>query len=155
MDRVSRWFLVLMLIGPLHMGEQMLTSLEEFFMIRASLPGWYGMFAPAHADVATVLLITLVWTFVSLLLWLVFLGGRARLAVAGLFGVFAVTELHHVLEALEKGAYDAGVVTCVPYAIGGWYLCRATVDAWRAARVGTGTSNGDRHVVWGQAPHVS
>jgi hypothetical protein len=132
MDRVSRWFLALMVIGPLHMGEQMLTSLEEFFMIRASMPGWYGMFSPAQADLATVVLITVVWTFASLLLYLVFLGGRARLSVAALFGVFAVTELHHVLEALDKGAYDAGVITCVPYAIAGGYLCKAVVDAWRA-----------------------
>lgn len=134
MDRVSRWFLALMLIGPFHMGEQMLTSLEEYFKIRESMAGWYGMFSPAQADLATVVLITIVWTFISLLLYLVFLGGRARLGVAGLFGVFAVTELHHVVEAASKGAYDAGVVTCVPYAIAGWYLCAATVDAWRATR---------------------
>ncbi len=134
MDRVSRWFLALIAIGPLHMGEQMLTSLEEFFMIRGSLSGWYGMFSPVHADLASVVLITIVWTFASLLLLLVFMGGRARLGVAGLFGFFAVTELHHVLEALDKGGYDAGVITCVPYAIAGGYLCKAVVDAWRDRR---------------------
>lgn len=134
MDRVSRWFLALMVIGPLHMGEQMLTSLEEYFMIRDSLAGWYGMFSPVHADLATVVLITIVWTFASLLLLLVFMGGRARLGVAAFFGVFGVTEVHHVVEALQKGGYDAGVITCVPYAIGGWFLCAAVVEAWRALR---------------------
>ena len=134
MDRVSRWFLALMLIGPLHMGEQMLTSLEEFYMIRGSLPGWYGMFSPADTDLATVVLITVVWTVASLMLYLVFLGGRARLGVAGLFGFFGVTELHHLLEALDKRGYDAGVLTCVPYAIAGGLLCNAVVDAWRELR---------------------
>ena len=30
MDRVSRWFLWLLIIGPIHMGEQLFTSIEEF-----------------------------------------------------------------------------------------------------------------------------
>ena len=82
------------------------------------------MFSPANADLATVVLITVVWTFASLMLYLVFLGGRARLSVAGLFGFFAVTELHHVSEAVQKGGYDAGVITCVPYAIAGGTCAR-------------------------------
>lgn len=134
MDRVSRWFLALRVIGPLHMGEQMLTSVEEFVMIRDSLAGWYRLFSPANADIASVALITIVWTFASVLLLLAFMGGRARLGVAGFFGVFAVMEVHHVLQAFANGGYDAGVVTCVPYAIAGWYLCAATAEAWRALR---------------------
>jgi hypothetical protein len=43
-------------------------------------------------------------------------------------GVFGVTEIHHVVEALAKGAYDLGVVTCVPYAIAGTCLVLAV---WR------------------------
>lgn len=37
-----------------------------------------------------------------------------------------------LLEAVGKAGYDAGVVTSVPYAIAGVYLCHATVSAWRA-----------------------
>jgi hypothetical protein len=48
-----------------------------------------------------------------------------------MLGFFGVTEIHHLAEALLKGAYDPGVVTCVPYAIVGALL----VDAvWREIR---------------------
>ena len=138
MDRVDRWFVALLLIGPLHMLEQMATSVEEFHMLRGSLGGYYAMFGPDHADVASVSLITVVWTVVSVLIHLAMRGGRPRLAVAGLFGAFALTELHHVTDALGKAGYDAGLVPCVPYAIGGMYLLKATVDAWtRPAVSGT------------------
>jgi hypothetical protein len=142
MDRVDRWFVALLLIGPLHMFEQMMTSVEEFHMLRGSLGGYYAMFSPDHADVASVGLITVAWTVASVLIHLAMRGGRSRLVVAGLFGAFALTELHHVTDALGKGGYDAGLMTCVPYAIGGMYLLKATTDAWtqRAVTFGVRTA---------------
>jgi hypothetical protein len=127
MTRITRLFLLLTVIGPLHMGEQMLTSIEEFYMLRNQLGGYFALFTPAQADVATVGLITIVWTLVSLLFYAVLLGGTPRLAVLGVFGLFGVQELHHVFEALGKGGYDAGLITCVPYAVAGYYLVKAVV----------------------------
>lgn len=135
MTRITRLFLLLTVIGPLHMGEQMLTSIEEFYMLRDQIGGYYAMFSPAQADVATVGLITIVWTTVSLLFYAVLAGGTARLAVLGVFGLFGVQEVHHVFEAFSKGGYDAGLVTCLPYAIAGYYLVKAVVQEFR--RTGT------------------
>ena len=135
MDRVSRWFLWLMIIGPLHMGEQVLTSIEEFHMLREQLGGYYSLFEPAFADSATVILITIVFTFASLLIYGAMRGGRARLAVAGVFGLLGVGEVHHVFGSIAKGGYDPGVVTCVAYFAVGCLMVR---EVWRELGWATG-----------------
>src|SRR5262245_59863477 len=128
MERIQKLFLLLTLIGPLHMAEQMLTGIEEFYGIRSQLETYYGWFDPAAADLATVILITIVWTTVSLLMFALLRGGAPRLFVLGIFGVFGAQEGHHIVEAFMKGGYDPGVVTCVPYLIAGNLLVTA---AWR------------------------
>jgi hypothetical protein len=134
MDRMARYFLYLTIVGPLHMIEQMFTSLEEFHMIRGLMPGYYGLFAPEHADLASVILITVVWTTVSCVMYALMRGGAAARGVMYVFGVFGVSELHHLQEAFSKGGYDAGVITCVPYAVLGALLIKAVRDAGRADR---------------------
>jgi hypothetical protein len=134
MDRIHRLFLWLTIIGPLHMVEQMLTSLEEFHMIQGVMAGYYGWFAPDRADLASVVMITLVWTLVSVIIYALLRGGAAMRAVMYVFGVFAVSELHHLQEAFGKGGYDAGVLTCVPYAWVGALLLKAVWDAGQAER---------------------
>jgi len=131
MSRITRLFLLLTIIGPIHMAEQMLTGIEEFYMLRDQLGGYYALFAPAHADVATVGLITVVWTVVSLLFYAVLAGGTARLVVLGVFGLFGVHEAHHIAEAIGEGGYDPGLVTCVPYALAGYAMVKAVVQECR------------------------
>ena len=133
MDRINRLFLLLIVIGPLHMIEQMLTSIEEFYWLRSQVDGYYAWFSPAAADVATVILVTVVWTKVSLLLYALLIGGTARLFVLAAFGLFGASEAHHVIEALAKGGYDAGVVTSIPYAAVG---CSMVAEVWREFRRG-------------------
>ena len=58
-----------------------------------------------------------------------------RPAISGLFGV---TEAHHVIESLRKGAYDPGVVMCVPYAIVGGFLVAAV---WREFKRDVASTN--------------
>ena len=129
MDRINRLFLLLVVVGPLHMIEQMLTSIEEFYWLRGQLDGYYAWFAPASADLATVILVTVVWTKVSLILYAILIGGVARLVVLAMFGLFGAQEVHHVVEAVVKGGYDAGVVTSIPYAVVG---CLLVTEVWRA-----------------------
>lgn len=137
MDRMNKLFLLLVVIGPLHMIEQMLTSIEEFHWIRRQVEGYYALFAPASADLVTVILVTVVWTKISLLLYALLVGGTARLLVLALFGLFGASEAHHVIEALVKGGYDAGVVTSIPYAVVGSLL---VAEVWREFRRGTAVS---------------
>ena len=133
MDRINRLFLLLVVIGPLHMIEQMLTSIEEFYWLRGQLEGYYAWFAPASADLATVILVTVVWTKVSLVIYAILVGGTPRLVVLALFGLFGASEAHHVIEALASGGYDPGVVTAIPYAAVG---CVMVAELWREFRRG-------------------
>ena len=133
MDRINRLFLLLVVIGPVHMIEQMLTSIEEFYWIRRQVEGYYAWFAPASPDLVTVILITVVWTKVSVLFYALLVGGTPRLVVLALFGLFGASEGHHVIEALAKGSYDAGVVTSIPYAVVG---CLLVAHVWRELRRG-------------------
>ena len=133
MNQIRKLFLLLVVIGPLHMAEQLLTSIEEFYSIRRLLGGYYAWFDPAAADWATVILITIAWTVCSLLMYALLLEGWPRLIVLGGFGLLGIQELHHVAESVAKGGYDAGVVTCVPYAVVGALLVAAV---WREARRG-------------------
>jgi hypothetical protein len=133
MDRINNLFLLLVVVGPLHMIEQMLTSIEEFYWLRGQLEGYYAWFAPASADLATVILVTVVWTKVSLILYAFLVGGTARLVVLAFFGLFGAQEVHHVIEALAKGGYDAGVITSIPYAVLG---CLLLAEVWREFRRG-------------------
>jgi hypothetical protein len=111
MDRIHHLFLWLTIIGPLHMVEQMLTSLEEFHMIQGAMAGYYGWFAPDRADLASVVMISLVWTLVSVIIYALLRGGAAMRAVMYVFGVFAVSELHHLrrphVRALRLGRRTA------------------------------------------------
>jgi hypothetical protein len=133
MQRIQSMFLLLMVIGPLHMGEQLLTGIDEFYSIRRLVGGYYAWFAPAAADHASVILITVVWTLCSVMLYAVLREGTPRLVVMGLLGLFGVQEVHHVVESIAKGAYDPGVITCIPYAIAGGLL---TQTVWREFRRG-------------------
>ncbi|HZM97057.1 MAG TPA: hypothetical protein VFB92_26730 [Vicinamibacterales bacterium] len=128
MPRIRTLFLLLTIIGPLHMAEQLLTAIDEFYSIRDLIGGYYAWFDPAAADHATVLLVTIVWTFVSVLFYTLLHDGLPRLIVPAIFGLFGVTEAHHVIESILKGAYDPGVVMSVPYAIVGAMLVAAV---WR------------------------
>jgi Protein of unknown function with HXXEE motif len=141
MQRIQNLFLLLTIIGPLHMGEQILTSIEEFYAIRSLMPSYYALFDPAAADRATVLLITIVWTICSVLFYAILREGLPRLFVMGFFGLFAVSEVHHVIESLVTRTYDPGVVTCVPYAVVGVLMVRAVWSEFlrlRGTVAGTG-----------------
>src|SRR5689334_21222228 len=109
MQRIQNLWLWLTIIGPLHMGEQLITGINEYYMIKEQVVGgYYGLFSPADTDWATVLLITIVWTSVSLLFYGVLKGGRALLAIMGVFGLFGATEIHHVFEQLAKLDFEPG-----------------------------------------------
>jgi hypothetical protein len=86
---------------------------------RQQLNGWF------EGDLA--------WTKVSLLFYGLLAGGTAKLAVLALFGLFGVSEAHHVVEALATGGYEAGVVTSIPYAAIGYLM---VAEVWREFRRG-------------------
>ena len=132
MQRIQSMWLWLTIIGPLHMAEQLMTGINEYYMIKEQVvDGYYAWFAPQDTDWATVLLITIVWTFVSLLFYGVLKGGRALLAIMGAFGLFGASEIHHVFEQLAKTNFEPGVLTSVPYCVAGVLML---IAVWREFR---------------------
>ena len=132
--KLNALMLFVIAVGVAHMGEQLLTNIEEFYMLRDALGGWYAMFPAAYADHATVMLITVVFTAISLVFYALMRGGSAKLIVAGVFGVFGITEVHHWIEAIVSGGYDPGVVTSVAYV---WIGVLLLMEVIREVREGS------------------
>jgi hypothetical protein len=150
MREIQKLWLALTVVGPLHMGEQLITSIEEYHMIKGSVvAGYYSLFSPADTDWATVVLITIVWTSISLLFYALLRGGRALLAVTGAFGVMGAMEAHHVLEALAEGGYDPGVVTSFAYAWVGVLMTRAVWREYRSTGRGRHAASEGRGLLLG------
>jgi hypothetical protein len=132
-NRISSLFMWLIAVGVAHMSEQLLTNIEEFYMIRGLIDDWHGLFPAAKNGQASVILITLVFTLVSFMFWALAKGGKAALVIMGFFGLFAVSEAHHLFEALGAGSYDPGVITSVFYV---WFGSLMLMEVWREWRWG-------------------
>jgi hypothetical protein len=129
--RLSSLFLLITAIGAVHMGEQLIFGIEEYYMLRDGIGGWFHLFPAEFAGHASVALITLVFLSISLMLYGLMRGGAAALIVLGSFGVLGVQEGHHVIEAIESGAYDPGLITSIAYVWVGWLIL---AEVWREFR---------------------
>jgi hypothetical protein len=132
MERTSKLLLWLMIIGPLHMGEQLLFGVEELNLFKGPIRNYYEALAPVGTDRATVILITLVVTFFTLLCFAILIGGKPRLAALAIFGLLGANEGHHVVQAVVNGGYDSGLITCIPYSAAGFMLLNALWHEFRA-----------------------
>lgn len=129
--RIPSLFMWLIAIGVAHMTEQLLTNIEEFYMIRRAVDDWHGLFPQSMNGQASVILITIVFTTVSFMIWALAKGGKHALFVMGFLGVFGVQEIHHVFEAIGSGAYDPGLITSVLYVWFGALMLKEVWHEWR------------------------
>lgn len=129
--RIPSLFMWLIVIGVAHMTEQLLTNIEEFYMIRRAVDDWHALFPETMNGEASVILITIVFTLMSLMFWALAKGGKPALVVMASFGVLGVQEIHHVFEALASRAYDPGVITCVLYVWFGGLMLKEVWQEWR------------------------
>ena len=143
MTASTRWFGWIALISMAHMAEQLLFGLDELDKIKVALAGYYAWFG--SADVATVLLVTLGLGLVSLLAFCLLVGGRARFAALVVFNITALLEVHHVIESIAAGGYTPGVVTAIPYMVGGIHFLRALIPEFRAEQVWPAAAGAARH----------
>ena len=138
MTRTRKAFLLLLLTGPIHMAEQMAFGIEEFHMIqRTVINPYYSLFPAARADWASVLLITMTGSILSLMFYALLAGGSARLLALAAFALMGIGEIHHVFEAIAKTAYDPGVITSLAYCWYGCSLLSAVWDQFRLSRMTT------------------
>lgn len=134
MSRTQKLFLLLGLIGPIHMIEQMVFGIDEFYLLRDSLAGWYGLFPASATDHATVGLITLAGSLFTAMFVALSAGGKARLVVLGAFGLFGMSEVHHAVEALVRQEYDPGLASSLAYVALGAALFLSVRTEWARDR---------------------
>ena len=115
-------FGLLVVVAPLHMGEQLLTGLDELYRLKAVLAVYLSWFD--DPDYGIVVLVTIAGTLFLLLAYGLLLGGRARQLAIGLLGVLAVTESHHLFTAVARGGYSPGVITAIPFVVIGVLMLR-------------------------------
>ena len=121
----------LMIIGVLHMSEQLVFGVEELQLFKPMMADYYQAMAAIGPDRATVVLVTVVVTFFTWLCYAILAGGRLRLAALGFFGVLGAGEGHHVVQAIVKGGYEPGLLTCVPYCWVGVLMLMAVWSEYR------------------------
>jgi hypothetical protein len=129
---LNHFFLAIILIGVVHMAEQIIFGVEEFHMLVSGISGWWTLFPANYSAEASVVLITIVFTSISLMLYALALGGWPALVVFFLFGVLGAQEAHHWIEAIARGGYDPGLVTSFVYVWVGVLILR---EVWLALRL--------------------
>ena len=142
MQRTTRLLFWLMIIGVLHMSEQLVFGVEELQLFKPMIADYYQAMAGIGADRATVILVTVIVTFFTWLCYAILSGGRLRLAALGFFGVLGAGEGHHVIQALAQGGYDPGLLTCVPYS---WAGVLMLIAVWREYRNAPASGSGPAH----------
>jgi len=130
MKDLRRWFGWLVIIGPIHMAEQVWFGLDELEELRGMMAAYYSQFL--NPDLGTVALVIGAVTFVQVLLYAMLVGGRWKLLAAGFFGLAGVGEVHHVVKTLLHGDYFPGCVTAFPYMAIGVMVLLAVVREWHA-----------------------
>jgi hypothetical protein len=130
MQDIRRWFLWTLIIGPLHMGEQLLTNIAELHELKGFFAKYYTLFR--DPDYGTVVLVTIGFTLVNLIVYGLLAGGRLRLLAVGFFALVAIGEIHHIAKTVVNFAYFPGAVTAIPFFLFGLLLLRAVVREWRA-----------------------
>src|SRR5262249_15878503 len=129
MNEIRRWFLWTVIIGPIHLCEQLATGLDEPQELKGFTAQYYSWFS--NADDVTVLLVMIPFTLVNVIVYALLVRGRARLIALGLFAMVALGELHHIVKSVVHAAYFPGAVTAIPFFIFGVLLLRAIIREWR------------------------
>ena len=134
MNDIRRWFLSTLIIGPIHLVEQLMTGLDELQELKGFTTKYYSWFT--NTDVGTVLLVMISFSLVNLIVYALLVGGRSRLIALGVFAAVALGEVHHIVKTIVHATYFPGAVTAVPFFLFGVLLLRAIIREWRV----TGTA---------------
>jgi hypothetical protein len=133
MDRIRRLFLLLALVAPLHMLEQVALGDNELARLTAALARYSAQFA--SAEQATGVLVTVVGAGALFLAYGLLAGGTVRLMSTAVFAVASLTEFHHVVETFVRGAYHAGFFTATLSVTFGVLLLVAIRAEYRRSRI--------------------
>lgn len=129
---IRRWFGWLVIIGPIHMSEQLLFGIDELYELKRFAAAFYGLFR--NPDYASVVLVIFSFTIVNLIVYGLLVGGRWRRIALGVFAMVGLGEVHHVVKTVLHGSYFPGAVTSIPFVIFGALLFRSLISEFRIGR---------------------
>ena len=101
-------------------AEQLELGRDDLDDAKRLLAATNAVFGDAYY--ASVVLLTAATGLTLLLLLATLAGRRSRMRAAGVFGVIAVAELHHVVETIARRAYSPGTASAVLLASAGALL---------------------------------
>ena len=130
MTEIKRWFGWLLIIGPIHMSEQLMTGIDELQELKGFAAKYYSLFR--DPDYGTVVLTMIIFSLVNVIVYAMLMGGRARLIALALFAMVGLGEVHHIAKTIVHLAYFPGTVTSIPFVLFGALLFRALVREWGA-----------------------
>lgn len=130
MKRIKWLFLLLVIVGPLHMIEQMMFGIDELYEMKRLVGLYQSWFS--NPDMGTVLLVTIAGASLLLMMYGLLAGGRWQLVVVGMLGLLSAGEVHHVVRVFLSGRYNPGVVTSVPFAATGALLLYAAYSEMKS-----------------------
>ena len=120
MKRIKWLFALLVIVGPIHMIEQMVFGLDELQELKRFSAAYHGWFH--DPDFGTVLLVTIAGATTLLMMYGLIAGERWQLMVIALLGFLSAGEVHHVVRTIVHGSYNPGLVTSLPFAVIGVLL---------------------------------
>ena len=113
MQPSTRWFGWIALIAPLHMCEQLIFGIGELAALKRILAHYYVWFR--QPDYGTVLLVALFGSLMFGLTYGILAGGLLKEISLSVWALFAIGEVHHIIESLSALRYTPGVATAIPY----------------------------------------
>ena len=122
MERLQKlfgWAIVLLWV---HMTEQIMFGLDELYELQAVYAKFATLFT--NADLAAVVMVTIITSVVFLFCYGLMIGGRAALAVFTYFGLEFTYELHHVFKTITHGEYFPGAVSSIAIATVGCLILK-------------------------------
>jgi hypothetical protein len=119
----------LVVVTLLHVVEQILFGAQELFEPKRLLAGYYRWFR--DPDEGTVVLLGVAMALIQWLVYAVLIGGKPRLFAVGFFAVYALSEGHHLVTAVNKVSYVPGAATAALSVTLGFFLLRAIVREFR------------------------
>ena len=127
---IRRWFGWLVIIGPIHMCEQLLFGIDELYELKRFAAAFYGLFR--NPDYASVVLVIISFSIVNLIVYGLLVGGRWSQIALAVFAMVGLGEVHHVVKTVLHGSYFPGAGTSVPFVVFGALLFRSLISEFRA-----------------------
>jgi hypothetical protein len=109
MKPTTHWFGWVAPMVPLHMSEQLLYGIGELATLKRILAVYHGWFQ--QPNYGTVLLVASVGTLIIGLTYGILAGGLMKKISLSVWALFAIDEVHHVIESLAALRYTPGAAT--------------------------------------------